>query len=208
MRILLFAVALIAGGMAYWLWLTQASLVPTPAALSSGVQGVRVLVAAQDIAAGATLAEADMVWAEIPAKDLATGMSVQGNDPDAGKRMVGARVLIAVAAGAPILRDAVMGGGGQSLADLVAPDKRAFAIVVSEASAVGGLVQPGDRIDLIQTSTSAGKPVAQVLVENLLVLAVDQRLSAMSEAAPARTLTLELTPQEMTTISAAATLGG
>ena len=208
MRLMLFVVALIAGGAAYWLWLTQGRLVPVPADMAVAAQSVRVLVAAQDIAEDAVIAETDVAWADLPVTDLAAGMSLQGTEPDAAQRIVGTVAHSAIVAGAPILRPAVERAAGSTLADLVGADKRAFAIVVSEASAVGGLVQPGDRIDLLQVRAQQGGAVSEIIAENLMVLAVDQRLAPEIGAAAGRTLTLELTPDELRKISAAASAGG
>lgn len=208
MRLMLFVVALIAGGAAYWLWLTQARFVPLTADMPVSAQSVPVLVAAQDIAEGAVFAEADVAWAEVPVTDLVAGMSVQGTEPDAAQRVVGTVAQSAIAAGAPILRPAAERAVGSTLAELVAADKRAFAIVVSEASAVGGLVQPGDRIDLLQVRAQQGGAVSEIVAENLLVLAVDQRLAPEIGGAAGRTLTLELTPDALRKISAAASAGG
>ena len=46
------------------------------------------------------------------------------------------------------------------------------------------------------------------MAENLLVLAVDQRLAPEIGGAAGRTLTLEVTPDELRVISAAASAGG
>lgn len=205
MRMLLFAVALVAGGSAYWLWLTQSGLGPdSPAAVS---QQLRVLVAARDIAAGTVMAEGDLAWSDIPASDLGAGMAVQATDPEAGTRLIGTPAATALAAGDPVLT-ATAGKAADRLADMVSPDHRAFAIVVSEASAAGGLVQPGDRIDLLQTRNGAGGLSAEVIAGDLLVLAVDQRLTPATATPPARTLTLDLTLQDLPRISAAASAGG
>jgi pilus assembly protein CpaB len=207
MRILLFAVALIAGGAAYWLWLTQASMLPA----ASGVTSVsRVLTAARDIPAGAVVSVEDVAWADIQSSRVSAGMRLQINEPEADKLVVGLKAQEAFASGDPILWTALDKGGATALGASLAADKRAFAIVVSEASAVGGLVLPGDRIDLVQNTSSGGTISAEVIATDLRVLAVDQQLApaAGQVAMPGRTLTLELTIAQVPLISAANARGG
>ena len=74
------------------------------------------------------------------------------------------------------------GQSGSELAGLVKPGMRAMAFGVSDASAAGGFVSPGDHIDVI--AVFDGDKAALVLADNLEVLAVSTALigSQLQEA--------------------------
>jgi pilus assembly protein CpaB len=119
----------------------------------------------------------------------------------------------------PVLAPAVAAPPA-SLAVKVPEGLRAFAIQTTEEIAVGHLLQPGDRVD-VQTvlgqtvlGGQAGKgPLGEAgtLMQNVLVLAVGDRLepgaAGKSEEGQARTLTLALTPEQVSQLSLARSLG-
>ena len=67
-------------------------------------------------------------------------------------------------------------GGG--LAELIPDGYRAFSIGVSDTMAAGGLVKPGDRLDLIAVfqEQKAGRDGSVVVVQNVEVLAISRVL--------------------------------
>jgi len=213
MRALLFAIAFVAGGLALWLWLTQGQLGPDGiAARQPAVPMVSVLVAARDIPAETPLTEADLRWAPLPEASVVEGMATQTAQPEADRQVAGLAAAQPIAAGAPIFAATLRAPGGAGLAARLQADRFALAIVVSDASAVGGLVLPGDRIDLLRSRAANGAPLpqAEVIARDLRVLAVDQALVAPAEAVgiTARTLTLELTEAQVPQIAAANAGGG
>lgn len=75
--------------------------------------------------------------------------------------------------------------GGGVLAQLIPEGHRALSIAVSDAMAAGGLVEPGDRVDLIATyeERKVGWSGGSVVVQNVEVLAISKLLlGADSEA--------------------------
>lgn len=103
------------------------------------------------------------------------------------------------------------------LAGALGKGMRAITISVDSISGVAGFIFPGDHVDILTThsvsygaplqeSTPAprpgmsggGKPVAEILVPDVKVIAVDQRaaISGNAEPKPASTLTLEVTPRD------------
>ena len=87
-----------------------------------------------------------------------------------------------------------------------------MALRASDITGVGGFVLPGDRVDILLTRTIAGgdtaNTVTQVLAENVRVLGVDQ-LSNDETDKPvvARAVTVEVTPDQASTISLAQSVG-
>jgi pilus assembly protein CpaB len=128
--------------------------------------------------------------------------------------------------GVPIARSATVHPGERGFLAAVLPrGKRAISIPISETAGISGLVQPGDRVDIILTYSVSGGDIdaerdvkaSETVMTNLRVLALDQRLGAADQireasgnVAPvpvARTATLEVTPRQAEMITLSTTLG-
>ncbi|WP_108879843.1 Flp pilus assembly protein CpaB [Anderseniella sp. Alg231-50] len=87
----------------------------------------------------------------------------------------------------PILAAKVTGPGERpTLSALVGDSKRALTVPVDEVFGVAGFILPGDRVDVMLTRTmTAGDPTtsqADVLVQNVKVLAIDQQADQRLDA--------------------------
>ncbi|MFZ0267457.1 Flp pilus assembly protein CpaB [Caulobacter sp.] len=147
--------------------------------------------------------------------DAAEGM-IGGVSPE--KAVEGAIVRDPILAGEPITaRKIVRGGEGGYLSVVLGPGQRAIAVPVTSETAVGGFVLPGDRVDVIQTregqvgvGESGGKQVvADTIVRNVRVLALDQSTTAEKDAKTivASTVTLEVSPAEAEALTRAKSAG-
>jgi len=145
--------------------------------------------------------------------DAAEGM-IGGVSPE--KAVEGAIVRDPILAGEPITaRKIVRGGEGGYLSVVLGPGKRAMAVPVTSETAVGGFILPGDRVDVIQTreAQSVGEGdaapmkqvVAETIIQNVRVLALDQTTAAEKDAKTivASTATLEVGPIEAEALSRA-----
>jgi pilus assembly protein CpaB len=96
----------------------------------------------------------------------------------AGKQHV---VLRPMVINEPILASKLSGEGGRAtLAALLRPDMRAYAVRVSETTGVAGFVLPGDVVDVLITRQPTGEGAQQitdVLLQNVRVIAIDQSAS-------------------------------
>jgi pilus assembly protein CpaB len=108
------------------------------------------------------------------------------------------------------IRDSVLvkEGQGPGLSYEIPPGKRAITIKVDEVIGVGGTVLPKDRVDILATFTDtvAKQEVTQILLQNVLVLAVDMggRTEPGKDAKGATTsLTLAVSPEETELLTAA-----
>ncbi|WP_257557721.1 Flp pilus assembly protein CpaB [Sphingobium sp. CFD-2] len=134
-----------------------------------------------------------------------------------------------IPAGALIARDAV--GMESKLAIRVPMGMRAISIDTTAEIAVAGLVRPGDRVDVqvvypgadaISGARGAGRSRAQALLQMVQVLAVGEVVVGTQQASganggvegalaapppPARTVTLALTPEQVSTLSLAKSTG-
>ena len=150
--------------------------------------------------------------------DAAEGM-VGGVTPE--KAVEGAIVRDPILAGEPITpRKIVRGGEGGYLSVVLAPGKRAVAVPITSETAVGGFILPGDRVDVIQTRDAqafsegegggaAKKIIAETIIQNVRVLALDQTTAAEKDAKTivASTATLEVGPAEAEALAKAKAAG-
>jgi pilus assembly protein CpaB len=126
-----------------------------------------------------------------------------GGDP--AKVVEGAIVRDPILTGEPITnRKIVRGGEGGYLSVVLTPGKRAMSVPVTSDTAVGGFILPGDRVDVVSTHDApamgdGGKVVvAETVLQNIRVLALDQSTAAEKDAKSivAATATLEVGPAE------------
>ncbi|MDN3651732.1 Flp pilus assembly protein CpaB [Thalassotalea ponticola] len=69
-------------------------------------------------------------------------------------------------------------GAGSALASLIAPNMRAISIRVNDVVGVSGFILPGNRVDVLMTSNRTGTVQTEVVLENIKILAIDQRASS------------------------------
>ena len=184
---------------------------PAPIQAAQQIQQMpttRVLTASRDLPIGTHLAPADVTWQAFPAAAVnptwivdhvqASPLVIPHIGPAAAKadipppvgmtQVSGAVVRQSFLAGEPIvLGKIVRGGQGGYLSVALAPGMRAVAIPINAQTGVGGLILPGDRVDVLMTrkegagGAAAGPTVAPVL-RNVQVLAIDQQVQAPKNA--------------------------
>ncbi len=131
-----------------------------------------------------------------------------------GKKRI---VLNRLAANEPILKWKITGEGQRaSLSAMLKNDLKAVTIRVNEVQGVGGLVLPGNRVDILLTRSidSAKKDsvsaniFTDVLLQNIRVLAVDQTTDdSQDKPALAKTVTVEVDLINAQKLALAATVG-
>lgn len=145
----------------------------------------------------------------------------------AARQLAGAVTRRAFVAGELIIPGSVILPGDRSfLAALISPGNRAIALKVDATSAAGGLIWPGDHVDIILTQqlTDDSVPLSKrVLSETILtdvrILSTDQKLATAGGAGGAiddkitppqvvpTTVTVEVTPAEAERVTVGASLG-
>jgi pilus assembly protein CpaB len=153
---------LVGGGVYTYVNETQAAAGPRTAR-------VAVVVAIDDIPARSRIEATQLRLKEVPADAVHT---LAARTPD---QVVGKFTTRAIRADEQLLAPDVSAvQTGSDLAHLVKPGMRAMAFGVSDASAAGGFVSPGDRIDVIAVFNSAEAAVA--IASDLEVLAFSSAL--------------------------------
>lgn len=106
-----------------------------------------------------------------------------------GKQVIGVLAREQIIAGEQITdRRLLIDGKSAGLPGLIPSGKRAVTVAVSEVSGVAGLIKPGDRVDVLATfdQGTAGDYIGDVVLQNVLVLAVNRNLEASSGDAKAK----------------------
>ncbi len=123
------------------------------------------------------------------------------------KEVVGKITRSDILPGEQVLRDKLAKDKDISdgLSFMLQPGRRAVTVAVNEVSGLAGLVRPGDRVDVMGTFDlkGAGESMTSLLIQNVDVLSVDQSTNPSAgngqdgkKSAPARTVTLSVTPDE------------
>lgn len=172
----------------------------------------QALVASTDIPAGSFVrSDSQLAYVPWPKENISASMMTPSNSKASDFNGAVARRMITK--GEPILKNMVVRSSeGGFMAAVLEPGKRAVSIAVDSTSGNAGFIFPGDRVDLILTHsvTRDGSSLrsSETFIQDARVLAVDQMLdNPDNKAVLAKTVTLEVTPQQAEAINLAKDLG-
>jgi pilus assembly protein CpaB len=171
---------------------------------TAAVPARTVFVAAHDVPARALLNDALVTEAKRPASEV---------DPDAvadRKELAGRYSLITIPAGSVVTRSKIGLAGANALPARLPLGMRAVSISIDKVKGVAGLIQPGDRVDVIAVPPRVASevPHASAILRGALVLAMGNEVETTS-ATPSpdnqnlTTVTLALTPRQVDLLAAA-----
>ena len=141
----------------------------------------RVIVAARDLAVGTLLGDGDLAEFELEDTKLRRSHIV-AKAPVTLDGFRGHAVRAPLSPGAPLTWSAVVGPGQRGfLAAALRPGTRAVTIELGKGTRHAGLIDPGDRVDVILTAklklADGTKTVfTRTILEDLRVVAVDRRV--------------------------------
>jgi pilus assembly protein CpaB len=175
----------------------------------AGAKKIDIVVAANDIPSGTTIREKDIGWDSI--FESASPADVVTRDE--WQQIVSKKVMLGVGKNRAILWGNIEGAdkvSESSLAAVVRPGMRAISLAISGASAVSGMIQPNDRIDILGTFTTPSRKVPGemetatiTVLQDVTVLATGQTTAKQyfmkrrqAGSASYSTLTVEVTPRE------------
>ncbi len=218
-QLILIAVAGVAGFIA---WFLVSGLISQPAPqVKTEVQmdTDSVLVTRVDIGLGQLTAENDLRWQQWPkTAEMGPGFVTMSANPDGLSQFAGRLARSPLIAGEPVTTNKlVKPGEGGVLAAILPAGMRAVSTEISKKSAVGLLILPNDRVDIILTKrirnsrSGTDEHVADLLFSNVRVLAVGQQIETKegnkAAESSADTATLELTPDQAEMMALANQMG-
>jgi len=208
-RIIVLAIALVAGGIAAYL--VSGSDSKPPVAPVAQLPTVDVLVAKGDIGLGQTVNADDLQW-QTWTQSSASGSFIRRTDrPEAVTQLAGSIARQPFIGGEPIREQKLVKANGSGFMAAILPSgRRAVSTEISAETGAGGFILPNDRVDVVLTkrekavSSNPDVPApdiitSQVILPNIRVLAIDQAPKEKDgqNAVLGKTATLELKPQEV-----------
>ena len=174
-------------------------------AMKKGLEPVRIVVARRNIPANEPL-EVEWVAARPVPKKFVHANAIYPEEVDL---IISRELVYPIRAGDPILWMDFKGGERyRGFSTMIKEGERAMTVRVDETSSIGGLIQPGDHIDILGTFKRISEsrdlknePETTItLLQNVVVLAIGQITSARSGMSTDRSesgmLTILVTPEE------------
>jgi pilus assembly protein CpaB len=207
-RIIVLAIALIAGGLAAYL--ASGSSEKPPEAPVAQLPTVDVLVASGDIGLGQTVGPESLVW-QTWTQSTASGSFIRRSDrPQAATELAGSIARAPFIAGEPIREQKLVKANGSGFMAAILPTgMRAVSTEISAETGAGGFILPNDRVDVILSKRTHPPPnpdgsvppdiiTSSVALANIRVLAIDQAPKEKDgqNAVLGKTATLEVTPSD------------
>ena len=207
---ILFLVSL---GVAAWLFLHA-----LPQNATADVQPAakeEMLVAALPLSAGTLLRVEDVAWR--PAAGVVEPGTIvrpmaavhTERDEQARNEVSGAALSVDLGRGDPLRRSVMVKPGDRDFLSVVLTSgARAIAIPVSTVGAATGMLNPGDRVDVVLTQNFnteglARRSVTETIAQNLRILAID----SANVQGGGRSVMLEVSPEQAEKVGVAAELG-
>ena len=187
------ALALVLGLAAAW---TAMRLATNPSvAEAAPSKTTPVVVARVDVAVASSLMREQLDTVEWPADHVPSGAMLSVD------QTVDRIVRRPIAKGEPVLEAALFeSGSAGGLRAVISPEYRAVSVKVDNVIGVAGFVTPGARVDVLATIRRVDRdralPYAKVILQDVRVLAVDQKLEEVKCGDPelVNVVTLEVDP--------------
>ncbi len=160
-------------------------------------QTVAVVIAKVELPVGSEISERQLDIIQWPVAYLPKGTASEPID------LVGRVTRHTLSTNEPVLESALVAAGlNGGLSAVIADDKRAVSVKVDPVIRVAGFVTPGSRVDVLATirrlDLQKPLPFSKVILEDVPVLAVDQKMEEVRNGDPVlvSVVTLEVTPYE------------
>ena len=212
-RIVVLVIALGAGGVAAYLASGYDNR-PAPALpVAEKLPTVEVLVAKNDIQLGQAVKPEDLQWQAWPAATASSAFIRRDSRPEAQTQIAGSIARVPLMQGEPIREQKLVRAEGSGFMAAILPSgMRAVSTEISAETGAGGFILPNDRVDVLLSKrdknpdrNGADIVNSEVILTNIRVLAIDQapREKDGQNAVVGKTVTLELRPDQVATLSAA-----
>jgi pilus assembly protein CpaB len=177
-------------------------------ARANEVDTVQVVVAKASLPAGASITADAVAVREIPRIWAHSGAIT----PDQYSRAESLALAYPAAAGEPILWAQLEGRRAPTFSARLQSGQRAVTVPVDEISSLSGMVEPGDRIDIVVSARNETRNFTFTLLQNVAVLATGSHADpeardAQGQARSYTTITLDTSPEDAKRVIAAREVG-
>ena len=211
------AIAATAGMLAFVMVRGMVNKPPVEKTVEIKVKSSDVLVARTDIGLGQVTNDSLFRWQSWPEETVTPGFITREAEPNAMTQLAGSIARAPIMAGEPITQTKlVKAGQGGVLAAILPAGMRAISTRIKEETAVGNLILPNDRVDVILIRRMRGRSgsedfVSDLLFGNVRVLAIGQQIESKegkkTADGVANTATLELTARQAELLALANSMG-
>jgi len=216
-RIVVLVIALAAGGVAAYLASGYQNAPAPVAPVAEKLPTVEVLIAKNDIQLGQAVKPEDLQWQSWPAATASSAFIRRDSRPDAQTQIAGSIARVPLMQGEPIREQKLVRAEGSGFMAAILPSgMRAVSTEISAETGAGGFILPNDRVDIVLTrrlknpdganGATGGNDLilSEVILSNIRVLAIDQAPKEKDgqNAVLGKTVTLELKPDQVATLSA------
>ena len=216
-RIVVLVIALGAGGVAAYLASGYDNKPAPVLPVAEKLPTVEVLVAKSDIQLGQAVKAEDLQWQTWPSATASSAFIRRDSRPDAQTQIAGSIARVPLMQGEPIREQKLVKADGSGFMAAILPSgMRAISTEISAETGAGGFILPNDRVDIVLTrrlknpdganSPTGGNDLilSEVILTNIRVLAIDQAPKEKDgqNAVVGKTVTLELKPDQIATLSA------
>ncbi|SFJ19425.1 Flp pilus assembly protein CpaB [Bradyrhizobium sp. Gha] len=215
-RIVVLVIALSAGGLAAYLASSYDNKPAPVAPVAEKLPTTEVLVAKSDIQLGQAVKTEDLQWQTWPQATASSAFVRRDSRPNAQAEIAGSIARVPLMQGEPIREQKLVKADGSGFMAAILPSgMRAVSTEISAETAAGGFILPNDRVDVVltrrlknpDTSGATGGNdliLSEVVLSNIRVLAIDQAPKEKDgqTAVIGKTVTLELKPEQVATLSA------
>lgn len=179
------------------------------------IETEEVMVVKIDAPMGTVLKAEDIGWEQWPKGSIQASLITRSTGgPEAEKDIIGSIVRHNFFANEPVRREKLIKTQGTGFMSAILPSgMRAVSIAVegSGSDVAGGFILPNDRVDILQTmrDDTANTTVTETLLSNIRILAIGQAVREEDGRTTilAGNATLELTPQQVETVTQAQRMG-
>lgn len=201
-RIIVLAIALVAGGLAFML--SGGEPPPAPIQIVQSQDVTDVLVAKGEIGVGRAVAPEDLSWAAWPNKAAGPLYITKNARPNAIEELKGAVARAPFVPGEPIREEKLIKADGSGyMSAIIGQGMRAISTEISAENGAGGFILPNDRVDVILTRRETDNFLSETILRNVRVLAIDQTVEEKNgqKVVVGKTATLELSARQAETLA-------
>lgn len=228
-RILMLAVAVLAGGAAAFIAIQQPPAQQVAQPVTEYVQEpmTKILVAKDTISVGQRLSSNSISWEEWPQDSVRVDYITAEQSPDAIVDMAGSVARYEIFPGEAIRADKLVSAAQGNLSAVLGSGVVGVSVSVAAGSASGGFISPNDHVDVVLTKPSVRNDLSEsslqseTILHNVRVLAINARLGEAGNASAREDesnagpevftgeamATLELDPKEAEVVINASAIG-